>query len=206
MTGCTGTLFMGVFGDTVYIILYIQYYYSRVALFCTLHRVHTLCIAKQSVGFKHCNRSNTCIPLNIKDIFRCVSSAIFQSFLCVNLQVVLLLVMFFMRKRVALTISLFHVAGKVFIHLPLLALQPFWTFLCLMLFWVYWIAVLLTLGTSGESRSFQRAPVPGFMWIGVYMLAKSTKHTDQPDLLLVTFPNQKNTKWSLVTFCLVFVA
>ncbi|KAL3067061.1 hypothetical protein OYC64_016917 [Pagothenia borchgrevinki] len=65
--------------------------------------------------------------------------------------VVLLLVMFFMRKRVALTISLFHVAGKVFIHLPLLALQPFWTFLCLMLFWVYWIAVLLTLGTSGTA-------------------------------------------------------
>ncbi|CAJ1052265.1 choline transporter-like protein 1 [Xyrichtys novacula] len=63
--------------------------------------------------------------------------------------VVLLIVMFIMRKRVALTISLFHVAGKVFIHLPLLALQPFWTFLCLMLFWVYWIAVLLTLGTAG---------------------------------------------------------
>ncbi|XP_054459995.1 choline transporter-like protein 1 [Anoplopoma fimbria] len=63
--------------------------------------------------------------------------------------VVLLLVMFFMRKRVALTISLFHVAGKVFIHLPLLALQPFWTFMCLMLFWIYWITVLLSLGTSG---------------------------------------------------------
>ncbi|CAN9510388.1 unnamed protein product [Ophioblennius macclurei] len=65
--------------------------------------------------------------------------------------VILLLVMFFMRKRVALTISLFHVAGKVFIHLPLLVLQPFWTFLCLMLFWVYWIAVLLFLGTSGTA-------------------------------------------------------
>lgn len=64
--------------------------------------------------------------------------------------VVLLLVMFFMRKRVALTISLFHVAGKVFIHLPLLVLQPFWTFLSLMFFWVYWIAVLLFLGTSGS--------------------------------------------------------
>ncbi|XP_038124980.1 choline transporter-like protein 1 [Cyprinodon tularosa] len=63
--------------------------------------------------------------------------------------VVLLLVMFFMRKRVALTISLFHVAGKVFIHLPLLVVQPFWTFLSLMFFWVYWIAVLLFLGTSG---------------------------------------------------------
>ncbi|KAM3864880.1 choline transporter-like protein 1 [Diretmus argenteus] len=64
--------------------------------------------------------------------------------------VILLLLLFFLRKRVALTIALFHVAGKVFIHLPLLALQPFWTFLSLMLFWVYWIAVLLFLGTAGS--------------------------------------------------------
>lgn len=72
-----------------------------------------------------------------------------------TLQVVLLLVMFFMRKRVALTISLFHVAGKVFVHLPLLALQPFWTFVCLMLFWIYWITVLLSLGTSGEAPRYE---------------------------------------------------
>uniref|UniRef100_A0A8C2AH03 Choline transporter-like protein n=1 Tax=Cyprinus carpio TaxID=7962 RepID=A0A8C2AH03_CYPCA len=64
--------------------------------------------------------------------------------------VILLLLMFFMRKRVALTIALFHVAGKVFTHLPLLALQPFWTFLTLMLFWVYWITVLLFLGSAGS--------------------------------------------------------
>ncbi|XP_035274688.1 choline transporter-like protein 1 [Anguilla anguilla] len=64
--------------------------------------------------------------------------------------VVLLLLMFFMRKRVALTIALFHVAGKVFTHLPLLVLQPFWTFLALMLFWVYWLTVLLFLGTAGS--------------------------------------------------------
>lgn len=76
----------------------------------------------------------------------------FSDFIYLTLQVVLLIVMFFMRTRVALTISLFHVAGKVFIHLPLLVLQPFWTFLCLMLFWVYWMAVLLSLGTSGEDK------------------------------------------------------
>ncbi|XP_056625056.1 choline transporter-like protein 1 isoform X2 [Triplophysa dalaica] len=63
---------------------------------------------------------------------------------------ILLLLMLFMRKRVALTIALFHVAGKVFIHLPLLALQPFCTFLALSLFWVYWILVLLFLGTTGN--------------------------------------------------------
>nr|XP_046262436.1 choline transporter-like protein 1 isoform X4 [Scatophagus argus] len=64
--------------------------------------------------------------------------------------IVLLLLMLFMRKRVALTIALFHVAGKVFIHLPLLTLQPFVTFLALLLFWIYWILVLLFLGTTGN--------------------------------------------------------
>lgn len=63
---------------------------------------------------------------------------------------ILLIVMFVMRKRVALTIALFHVAGKVFIKLPLLALQPLWTFISLMLFWAYWLMVLLFLGVSGE--------------------------------------------------------
>ncbi|KPP76984.1 choline transporter-like protein 1-like [Scleropages formosus] len=62
--------------------------------------------------------------------------------------VILLLLMLFMRKRVALTIALFHVAGKVFIHLPLLVFQPFWTFLALLIFWLYWIMVLLFLGTA----------------------------------------------------------
>ncbi|KAM9850188.1 choline transporter-like protein 1 [Aulostomus maculatus] len=64
--------------------------------------------------------------------------------------VIVLLLMLFMRKRVALTIALFHVAGKVFIHLPLLTLQPFLTFLALLIFWIYWILVLLFLGTSGN--------------------------------------------------------
>lgn len=71
--------------------------------------------------------------------------------MCVCVQIILLLLMLFMRKRVALTIALFHVAGKVFIHLPLLTLQPFITFLALLLFWVYWILVLLFLGTTGWS-------------------------------------------------------
>lgn len=65
-------------------------------------------------------------------------------------QVILLLLMLFMRKRVALTIALFHVAGKVFIHLPLLVFQPFWTFLALLFFWMFWVMVLLFLGTAGR--------------------------------------------------------
>uniref|UniRef100_A0AAX7UNA5 Choline transporter-like protein n=1 Tax=Astatotilapia calliptera TaxID=8154 RepID=A0AAX7UNA5_ASTCA len=66
------------------------------------------------------------------------------------------------QKRVALTISLFHVAGKVFIHLPLLVLQPFWTFLCLILFWIYWIGVLLFLGTTGTPVKNNSTGVVGY--------------------------------------------
>ncbi|XP_066471269.1 choline transporter-like protein 1 isoform X2 [Tiliqua scincoides] len=85
--------------------------------------------------------------------------------------VILLLIMLVMRKRVALTIALFHVAGKVFIHLPLLVFQPFWTFFALLLFWIYWIMVLLFLGTTGSPVKndqgvveFQVTGVLRYMW------------------------------------------
>ncbi|XP_043916965.1 choline transporter-like protein 1 isoform X2 [Protopterus annectens] len=85
--------------------------------------------------------------------------------------VILLLIMLIMRKRVALTIALFHVAGKVFIHLPLLVFQPFWTFVALIFFWIYWIMVLLFLGTAGDpvkdERGFVEFRVSGplqYMW------------------------------------------
>ncbi|XP_068570142.1 choline transporter-like protein 1 isoform X2 [Cebidichthys violaceus] len=80
--------------------------------------------------------------------------------------IILLLLMLFMRKRVALTIALFHVAGKVFIHLPLLTLQPFVTFLALLLFWVYWILVLLFLGTSGNSIQNEETGLTEFRLTG----------------------------------------
>ncbi|XP_072525016.1 choline transporter-like protein 1 isoform X1 [Salminus brasiliensis] len=80
--------------------------------------------------------------------------------------VILLLLMLFMRKRVALTIALFHVAGKVFIHLPLLVLQPFCTFLALFLFWVYWILVLLFLGTTGNPEKNEETGLTEFRLSG----------------------------------------
>ncbi|XP_060055043.1 choline transporter-like protein 1 isoform X3 [Erinaceus europaeus] len=85
--------------------------------------------------------------------------------------VILFLIMLVMRKRVALTIALFHVAGKVFIHLPLLVFQPFWTFFALVLFWAYWIMTLLFLGTTGSAvqndKGFVEFRVSGplqYMW------------------------------------------
>uniref|UniRef100_A0A8C4DRJ1 Choline transporter-like protein n=1 Tax=Dicentrarchus labrax TaxID=13489 RepID=A0A8C4DRJ1_DICLA len=102
--------------------------------------------------------------------------------LCLLFQIILLLLMLFMRKRVALTIALFHVAGKVFIHLPLLTLQPFVTFLALLLFWIYWILVLLFLGTTGQFKLHHfRLTGPlqyltwyhavGLIWITEFILA-----------------------------------
>ncbi|XP_041074919.1 choline transporter-like protein 1 isoform X2 [Polyodon spathula] len=101
--------------------------------------------------------------------------------------VILLLLMLIMRKRVALTIALFHVAGKVFIHLPLLVFQPFWTFLALMFFWSYWVMVLLFLATTGDPVKNEQGFVEfkmsgplqymswyhfvGLIWISEFILA-----------------------------------
>ncbi|KAM4708556.1 choline transporter-like protein 1 [Discoglossus pictus] len=101
--------------------------------------------------------------------------------------VILLLIILVMRKRVALTIALFHVAGKVFIHLPLLVFQPFWTFFALLLFWIYWIMVLLFLGTTGDPVTNDQGNVEfqvsgplqymwwyhvvGLVWISEFILA-----------------------------------
>uniref|UniRef100_A0A8C5SM52 Choline transporter-like protein n=1 Tax=Laticauda laticaudata TaxID=8630 RepID=A0A8C5SM52_LATLA len=101
--------------------------------------------------------------------------------------VIFLLIMLVMRKRVALTIALFHVAGKVFIHLPLLVFQPFWTFFALILFWIYWIMVLLFLGITGSAVPNEQGLVEfritgplkymwwyhvvGLVWISEFILA-----------------------------------
>lgn len=85
-----------------------------------------------------------------------------------SMQVILFLVMLVMRKRVALTIALFHVAGKVFIHLPLLVFQPFWTFFALILFWVYWIMTLLFLGTAGKKTCYCFLLVMKLIYIKIF--------------------------------------
>ncbi|XP_067886787.1 choline transporter-like protein 1 [Heterodontus francisci] len=101
--------------------------------------------------------------------------------------VILLLLMLIMRKRVALTIALFHVAGNVFVHIPLLVFQPIWTFLALAFFWIYWVTVLLLLGTAGYPEKNDQGNVEfkvsgplqytwiyhlfGLIWISEFILA-----------------------------------
>ncbi|XP_029473360.1 choline transporter-like protein 3 isoform X3 [Rhinatrema bivittatum] len=66
--------------------------------------------------------------------------------------VVLLILMCILRKRIQLTIQLFRVASKIISQVPFLLFQPLWTFIILIFFWVFWVAVLLSLGTAGSSQ------------------------------------------------------
>ena len=68
-------------------------------------------------------------------------------------QVILLLVIIAMWKRLKLVVALFHEAGKCVIAMPLLLIQPVWTFIVLIAFVAYWLVVLAFIGTSGESVS-----------------------------------------------------
>ncbi|XP_007885310.2 choline transporter-like protein 3 [Callorhinchus milii] len=65
--------------------------------------------------------------------------------------VILILLTLVMWKRISLTIQLFRIASKILGSVPLLMLQPLWTFIILAFFWMYWVTVLLSLGTAGKA-------------------------------------------------------
>lgn len=62
--------------------------------------------------------------------------------------VILLLIVLVLRKRVHILVKLFREAGSCVRSMPLLMLQPLWTFICLALFFVFWVAALLALATA----------------------------------------------------------
>nr|XP_022317576.1 choline transporter-like protein 1 isoform X2 [Crassostrea virginica] len=70
------------------------------------------------------------------------------SIIATVLTAILLLVILVMRKRIALTVTLFHEAGKCLADIPTLLLQPLWTFIILVFFFVYWIIILAFLATA----------------------------------------------------------
>lgn len=65
------------------------------------------------------------------------------------MQVILLLVLLVMRKRISLVVALFHEAGKCLGSIPLLLLQPIWTSLILILFFMYWVVILAFISSAG---------------------------------------------------------
>ena len=66
------------------------------------------------------------------------------------LQVILLLIILVMRKRIGLVVALFKEAGKCIASMPCLLVQPIWTFIMLLGFFMYWVIVLAFLSTSGK--------------------------------------------------------
>lgn len=73
--------------------------------------------------------------------------------------VILIVLILIFRKNIHLTIQLFQVANKITGDVPSLFWQPIWTFIILILFWVYWLAVLLSLGTAGDAQVISRGQV-----------------------------------------------
>ncbi|GAB1288072.1 Choline transporter-like protein 3 [Apodemus speciosus] len=85
--------------------------------------------------------------------------------------VVLLALIFTLRKRIKLTVDLLRVTNKAISSCPFLLFQPLWTFVILIFFWVLWVAVLLSLGTAGtaqvlENGQVEYKPLSGirYMW------------------------------------------
>ncbi|XP_070562725.1 choline transporter-like protein 1 isoform X3 [Ptychodera flava] len=89
-----------------------------------------------------------------------VQAFLIYSIIATVFTVILLLIILVMRKRISFTIELFHQAGKALKHMPLLLLQPFWTFIMLMLFMAYWCVVLVFMSTAGDPK---RDPETGFV-------------------------------------------
>ncbi|XP_018429336.1 PREDICTED: choline transporter-like protein 3, partial [Nanorana parkeri] len=66
--------------------------------------------------------------------------------------IILLISIFVMRARIQMTIQLFKVASSFISRIPFLLVQPLWTFLILLFYWILWVAVLLSMGTSGSAQ------------------------------------------------------
>nr|XP_020644356.1 choline transporter-like protein 3 [Pogona vitticeps] len=73
--------------------------------------------------------------------------------------VILIFLILTLRKNIHLTIHMFQVANKITGNVPSVFWQPLWTFIILILFWVYWVAVLLSLGTAGDAQVISRGQV-----------------------------------------------
>ncbi|XP_040482939.1 choline transporter-like protein 3 isoform X2 [Ursus maritimus] len=80
---------------------------------------------------------------------------------------VLLGLIFVLRKRIKLTVELFQVINKAISNSPFLLFQPLWTFAILIFFWVFWVAVLLSLGTAGAARVIEGGQVEYQPLVGV---------------------------------------
>lgn len=57
-----------------------------------------------------------------------------------------------------LAVELLRVTNKAISSCPFLLAQPLWTVTILLVFWVLWVTVLLSLGTAGEGVVWGLSP------------------------------------------------
>lgn len=87
----------------------------------------------------------------------------------VSFQLVLLLVVIVMRKRVKFVAALFREASECIKAMPCLLLQPLWTFLALFVFFIYWMIVMIALATAGNVL-IPLHPLPHFRSISRFFI------------------------------------
>lgn len=87
------------------------------------------------------------IPL-LDIVVKAETAFLVYSIIATVLTAILLLIILVMRKRIGLVVALFYEAGDLLSSVPLLLVQPLWTFLLLMAFFFYWVIILAYLATS----------------------------------------------------------
>ncbi|XP_072031971.1 choline transporter-like protein 1 isoform X2 [Amphiura filiformis] len=119
---------------------------------------------------------------------RNVQAFLIYSILATVFTVILCLVILVMRKRIAFTVELYHQAGKALSAMPLLLIQPVWTFLILAVFFIYVAAVFVFISATGHPtvmndtgyvtydppspvRHFWWYHAVGFIWTAEFILA-----------------------------------
>lgn len=67
-----------------------------------------------------------------------------------DFQLLVLLLMFSMRKHVSFLVALFQESSTCLSELPILYLQPVLSFLLLLAFYIFWISVVICLATASS--------------------------------------------------------
>lgn len=65
-------------------------------------------------------------------------------------QVLLVLIVLYLRNRVTVVVQLFREAGSALLAMPCLVIQPFLTYLSLTGFFCVWLYIVLCLATAGK--------------------------------------------------------
>ncbi|XP_022100196.1 choline transporter-like protein 1 isoform X2 [Acanthaster planci] len=92
------------------------------------------------------------MEVDVDAVSRNVTTFLVFAILATIFTVILLLVILVMRKRVAFTVELLEEAGKAMAAMPFLLIQPIWTFLIMIVFFVYIVVVFVALSATGTPK------------------------------------------------------